>query len=206
MKLGSVAVSSSQTFKLTYLPQFLVLSGNYTSNPDLKVTVQGDGVICDLDAKGVAALDAIRGVRNESTIIQIALADGIITGKNVEVLITNNDTAASITVYEYSTKKGVSYIRSMRSTVFANTQSTFQDFAFLAAPDLASNDVINVTYVDGHNQQLTRAGLKAMTALMQAVDTYSLDNLDGLIDTVQIIPTADVTVYRVDFQPPGNLS
>lgn len=206
MKIGSVPAASTATINLTYVPQFLLIkTPGVAPGVAVKVTAIGDGVLADLDWDGVKALDAIRGVSDLAGVEQLALADGLVAGKNCEIVITNASATDAVDVFAFSQKKGTSYVRSLRNTVLANSGQQFENFAYMGLPAFVTGEIINVTYVDGTNQQLDIEDLKGQTAFNQGVPGQNIDNLDGMIDLVVLIPTANRTAYVVTFEPVGNL-
>ena len=203
MKLGTIAKGTTDTLKLTFLPQVIMLKGGTPSA--LKVTVYGDGVICDLDADGLSALNAVRKNTAPSGQISIVLADGLVKGKNVEVTITESAGTEDIAVYGEASGQGQAYVQSIRQAIFANSGNDFERFAFLAIPNATESDTINITSVDGLVHQVTSTELQDMLAETQANSTIAVDNFDAMLDKVSIIPAADRTAYVVRYAPVGDL-
>ena len=204
MKIGTITKGTTDTLKLTFLPQSLLMVGGTVSG--LKVTVYGDGVICDLDADGVNALNGLRKVALLNGSKTIAMADGLVKGKNVEIVITESGGTEDVEVYGEASGEGQAYVQSIRQAIFANSGNDFERFAFLAIPTGGESDVINVTMVDGLVHQVTTTELENMILENQVNPVIGVDNFDALVDKVSIIPGADRTAYVVRYAPVGDLS
>lgn len=206
MKIGQLAASATTTINLTWLPQYLymILATVATA---FKVTVFGDGVISDLDGDGLDTFGQQRLVGQETNAYMIALTNGIIKNKNVEIVITNA-IAGTVDVYGIVREEGDTYVQTLRQQVLANSGADFTDFAFLGFPSAAAGDVFTVTFEDGTVHQLNRLELVAMLQFTQNIVTgkYEIDNLDGEIRKVNFIPAAAQTVYVQRFLPVGDVS
>ena len=206
MKIGQLAASTTTTINLTWLPQYLymVLSTVATA---FKVTVFGDGVISDLDGNGLDTFGQQRLIGQETNGYIIALSNGIIKNKNVEITITNA-VAAGVDVYGIVREEGDVYVQTIRQQVLANSGADFMDFAYLGFPSAAAGDKFTVTFEDGTVHDLNRLELTAMLQFTQNIVTgnYIIDNLDGEIRKVNFIPGAAQTVYVQRFLPVGDVS
>lgn len=206
MKIGELAASTTTTINLTWLPQYLymVLSTVATA---FKITVYGDGVISDLDGNGLDTFGQQRLVGQETNAYTIALANGIIKNKNVEITITNA-VAAVVDVYGIVREDGDVYVQTMRQQVLANSGADFVDFALLGFPSAAAGDIFTVTFEDGTVHTLNRLELTAMLQFTQNIVTgrYEIDNLDGEIRKVNFIPLATQTVYMQRYLPVGDVA
>lgn len=197
--IGTVTtgVGVVSTFNLTYVPQYIHYVAA-TQLTGLKVTVLGDGVICDLDAAGLSAVYNIRQFGQVTNGYNIPLADGLISGKNVEITVTNS-AAQTPVLYAIALQKGSAYIQCLRQTALANSGVTLTKFAYLGIPAIATTDVLNITYVDGLVQNVVSPELAAMSNLVQSGSLSVIDNVEGFIDTVQFTPSANRTVYVVRY-------
>lgn len=185
------------TFNLTYVPQYIHFVAA-TQLTGLKVTVLGDGVIMDLDAAGLSALYNIRQFGQVTNGYNIPLTDGLIPGKNVEIVATNSAAQTPI-LYAMSMQKGSAYIQSLRQTALANSGVVLKKFAYMAIPAIAAADVLNITFVDGLVDKVEAAELPARSNLYQSASLNIIDNVEGMIDTVQFTPSANRTVYVVRY-------
>lgn len=206
MKIGQLAASATTTINLTWLPQYLymVLATVATA---FKVTVFGDGVISDLDGDGLDVFGQQRVIGQETNGYMIALSNGIVKNKNVEIIITNA-VAATVDVYGIVREEGDVYVQTLRQQVLAHSGADFQDFSCLGFPSAAAGDKFTVAFEDGTVHDLNRLELTAMLQLTQNIvsGNFIIDNLDGEIRKVNFIPGAAQTVYVQRFLPVGDVS
>jgi len=205
MKIKELVASTTTTWNMTWLPQFLFFVAA-TVPTMFKVSVFGDGVIADLDGDGLDALNSIKHVGQVTNGYMINLADGIVKGKNVEISITNA-VAAGVDVYGIVTEEGDIYVQSLRQQALASSGVEIRDFAYAAFPSAAAGDVWNITFADGITHKFEMAELNALLALEEnpISGKYNIDNLDGTIKVIQFIPAATQTIYIVQFYPAGNV-
>ena len=103
-------------------------------------------------------------------------------------------------------RSGDAYVQSLRQTVLANSGAEFTKFAFLGIPALAAADEINITFVDGLVHKYSLVDVLARLGMSQnQITTPGVDNMNGELDIVSFIPTADRTVYVMRFAETGNL-
>jgi len=192
MKIGTIPASSTGTINLTYLPEFLFFEAATTPTM-LRVTVLGDGVICDLDANGLNAINGIDAVSRVANGILLRLSNGLIAGRNVEIVITNA-VAAPLQVNGFSTAKGSFYVQYLRQIVLANSGQTFRDFSLLALPAIAPTDTVDVNYQDGTSQRFNAAELRQLVGVNGHQVTHpAVLNMDGTVKAVTVIPAGQIT-------------
>jgi hypothetical protein len=202
MKIGTLTTGAAvvTTINLNYLPQYI----NFTAATGLtgiKVTVHGEGVLMDLDTDGIAALSGIRRFGNVTNSYLMALADGFIANKNVELQFTNS-AAQTPDIFGFSLQKGSAYVKSVRIKAFANSQVTFENFGVLGFQSTLSDtlDILNIRFVDGHIQQITGTELKTLcTLFMNETDGFLIDNVEGEIDEVTLTAGADRLAYVLSY-------
>jgi len=207
MKIGTLTtgVGVVTTINLNYLPQYLQFLAT-TQLTGLKVTVHGEGVLMDLDADGITALSGVRRFGNVTNVMLMALADGFIANKNVELVFTNS-AAQTPDVYGFSLQKGSAYVKSVRVKAFANSQVTFENFGFLGFQSTLSDtaDILTIRFVDGHIQQITGTELKMLcTLFMNETDGFVIDNVEGEIDEVTLVAGADRLAYVLSYVALGS--
>lgn len=199
MLLGSVTLNTNETFRLNFCPETLLIVSN---NTPVRVSVRalGEGVIADYDATGLLALRNARENVTSSTYYKLPLADGLLKNKNIEIDVQAHASSAA-TVYCFSTGLlGTGYIRTERTTVLANTSMEFRDFFQLALSAVNANDQITVNYIGGHTQVFNAAD--EIMSINCEVDSARLviDNIDSSISSVIVVPTAQITVYKVSYR------
>lgn len=205
MIIGTIPASSTGTINLTYMPEYIAFVAA-TVPTQLRVTALGDGVICDLDANGINALNGADEVSRLANAFVIRLADGMIKGRNVEITITNA-VASVLTVYGYSERKGIDYLQSIRQTILASSGVEFRDFGLLGLPALGAADTVDILYADGHNQRFMDVELNLLRQQNSWNNTFEvIDNWDGRITSVNVIAATQQTAYLQRFAPVADLS
>ena len=207
MIIGTCAASVATTINLTWVPEEIAFVAA-TAPSSLRVSVLGEGVIMDLDAAGVNALSNIRSVSRVLNAFVLNLADGIIKGKNVEITFVNT-VASPVVLYGFGEREGNIYIQKIRQALLANSGATFQKFGVLALPGLGGADTIDIRYHDGLTQRFTREELSFLNMRYQInSSSFIIDNLDGLIDSVSVVPVAAQSAYimRYSFQNETEIS
>lgn len=203
MKIGVVTggVGTTTTFNLSYVPEFIRFIAA-TRPQSLKVNVLGVGVICDLDAAGILSVGSMRKASMPTNGYEIPLCDGLIEGRNCEIIVTNGQAAAFDLFVDSSNKGGLSYIRSLRQTIFGSTPFDAIKFAYLGLGNVQAADQIDVTFADGTVQKVEPAELGFFLASFQtdSQNVKGIDNIDGWISKVRFIPAANQTIYIVDYQ------
>lgn len=200
MKVGTLTtgVGVVTTIDLQYIPEkiFYVAATQLTA---FKAEVLGEGVICDLDAKGLTAEGKHRMIGNVTNGYLIDLADGIIKGKSLRLTFTNS-AAQTPDIYALGDNAGSIYVRTLKATVLLNNNTLIDKFGVLHMPDLAAGDKVTVSYKDGTTQIWEKADLEAWSGNIQNVPACQIDNLDGEIQNVQVLTAATQTVFITDFK------
>lgn len=207
MKIGTLTTGAAVTTVVTlnYLPAVLYYIAA-TQLTSIKVTVAGDGVILDLDAAGLNAVSGIRRYGAVANSYLIPLADGFIPNKVVEITFVNS-AAQTPDIYGFSLKKGMAYIVSRQQKVLASSGATFEKFAHIAFSSPTVTDEINVGFVDGHVQKIVSVELLGIyTYYSNETDSYCIDNVDGAINYVNLIPSTDRTCYVTRYAQIGNIA
>lgn len=198
-KIGTLTtgVGVVSTFDMTYVPQFLFYVAA-TQLTGLKISVLGDGVTTDLDAAGLTAVGKAFQFGSVTNGYLIPIADGLIKGKNVEIVVTNS-AAQTPVLYAVSQQYGSIYMQCVRSKALADSGAEFTKFAAICIPAIGATDILNISYVDGFTSKVESAELAAMAILQQNDAAAVINNLLGNIDRVQFTPAADRTVYSVRY-------
>jgi hypothetical protein len=207
MKIGvmNAGVDTVSTINLTYLPEFIVLP---VTCKKILINVLGDGVVVDLDERGISSLGeleqfGINGTRqlypaDGNPIFTLRLSDGIILNKNVTIEVTNSS-AADADIFGFSTSKGNLYVQNLRQTVFANSGTELKSFLNLSLVNGSITDDIQVTFSDGTTQKMNISELPILLSFQQNVSNtsndYILNNMGGSVSLVNYIPTAQTQIY-----------
>lgn len=210
MRIGTLTTGSGvvTTISLTYLPSALHFDAG-TQLTGLKVTVLGDGVITDLDAAGLNAVGKANRVTSDVGITFIPLADGIVTGKNVTIEITNS-AAQTPAIYAFSMKKKAGfYIRNIQQKAFASTPVEFAGFMAAYFPSFVAADEMNVTYRDGLVQKMAPEDLRVINSIDNQINDngndFYVNNVGMNVKGVSFIADSDQQVYLTKYSNIGNL-
>jgi hypothetical protein len=198
---GSIAASVTQTFNVTYIPQFIGFT-IATIPTAFSINVQGDGVIFNMDGNGLTSMSNIRLVGVVANTYVYQLANGLINGKNASVTIANA-TAAQLDVYAWSKDQGNIYMSYLTQNALLNSGITLQDFAYAAFPSAGAADSFTIEY----NSKITQVNLRLeeqfAIGYTQNVATarYNIDNIaPSLVKKVTYIPTTSQNVYVMQYQ------
>lgn len=198
---GSIAASVTQTFNVTYVPQFIGFT-IATVPTSFVINVQGDGVIFNLDGNGLTSMSNIRLVGVVANTYVFQLANGLINGKNGSVTIANA-TAAQLDVYAWSKDQGNIYMTYLTQNALLNSGISLRKFAYAAFPSAGAADSFTIEYNSGITQVNLRLEEQFGIGYTQNTATarYNLDNIaPAIIDTVTYIPTASQNVYIMQYQ------
>ena len=205
MNLGSIPAASTATIKVPFVPEILVLKTAVLTNvTSLKVNIFGVGITVDLLNTGIAALDAMGQVAEDTTAYVIPLANGKFLNKDCEITIANAAAGATVEVYGFGTRIGTHLIKHMSESYVANNVITKNKFLFLSFPAMAAADVAtvehNVSDEDGDvvgtfNEQMDRNDLLSISGAFQGRTGYHFNNFNQLYKKVDIRVSADSTIY-----------
>jgi len=194
MKIGSIAASSAGTISLDFVPQFIYFIAA-TVPTSFKARVLGDGVIKDLDGNG---LDMIKnrgaiGVPTNGYLIQVA--SGLVREKNFILDITNA-LASTLDVFGINVfDRGLFYHQTIQNKILANSGKRLTDFLSLGLQGFAATDDLTINYRDGLSQEYDTEELEPVLGLFQNETKDLIDNVQGLIKSIQYTPSSDRTVY-----------
>ena len=206
MKIGTLTTGAAvqTTINLNYVPQYLYYVAT-TQLTGIKVTVEGDGTILDLDADGLSAVSGIRRFGAVADSYLIPLADGLVKNKVTEIVFTNS-AAQTPDVYAFSLQNARAYITSFRQLVLANSQQDVMDFAYLGIKSGTANDIYQVEFANGLVQRFNLTEFKGwVTLYSNEVDADVIDNVEQNIRTVQVNPDTDRTIYVTKYMLVGDI-
>lgn len=193
MKLGVIAANATETFRLTYLPETLLIAS--TAAPaKVQVRILGEGVTHDNDSTGAVLLNQIRNNAEIANFWEYIIADGLLRGKNVEIEITAGN--AATTVYGRSNSSGSCPIYLEKNTILINTQQTFEKFFVLGLSAIGNNDRVTIEYIDGTTDELAADEIKLEFA-NNSQSKLVIDNLEQTIKKVTVVASQQITVYKM---------
>ncbi len=206
MKIGTIAggVGTKTTISLNYLPQFLKYIP-VTQLTSIQINVLGDGILTDLDTQGIDDLNEVRKLGFETGSTMLALADGKVINKNVEINCVNA-TANPIDLYDISLRYGTKYIQNLRSKALASSGIQISNFHFMGLGNAVDGDLLVVDFRDNFTQRIDIPELKEISGFTQNEVAQVLDNYQKKIMRVTYTPAADTTIYVSKVVPIGNLS
>jgi len=199
MLLGTVTQNTTATFRVNFCPEILLI---VSAGVPVRVQVRalGEGVILDTDATGLALLKQVRKNKDVTNYYGLTLSDGLLKNKNIEIDVSAHASNAA-TVYGYSTgREGTGYIMTERATVLANTSQEFRQFFGLGLSAINANDQITIHYKSGVSQVFSNGDEIKNLSADTGADVIWIDNLDGEIDRLTVIPTSNITVYKTSYK------
>lgn len=199
--LGPITLGAAvtTTLQITFCPQFIGFAIG-TVPTSIKISVLGDGVTFDLPALGITQMNLWKQLGTNTNAFVFAIADGLISGKNVEITIINAD-AAGFNLFGWSKEKGTSYLTYQQQTILANSGANIDDFAGFAIAAPGATDIFNVTYQSGVTEQMDRDQLQFDLQYDQNNQgVFLVDNLDGVIKLLNVIPAAQRTAFLAKWQ------
>lgn len=192
-----------------YVPQFLYFE-IATVPQQIKVNVNGDGLILDLDAAGLSAMRNIRSNGSPTNGYLLQLGNGLVKNKNLDIQVTNG-VAAAFTVYAINGNEVVDrpvYMVTTGITINASQSFDLSQFTYSAIPSMAASDILNLI---GNKRTLggrvtggrfsTKQELETLRGLLQLTENNStaskiaIDNYDGTWQGLNFTPNAQQRIY-----------
>jgi len=206
MKLHTVAPNTTDTFQANYVGTYLICRSNSIADLGaIKVTPLGDGVLLDLDKGGAATIGQYLRIGAHTNIRIFPLTDGIYPQKITDITIENTGSSNSIDVYMPVLGQGSTYIKTMSQTMLANSQVVFDDFTALFLPNLDPGDQVTVDWEDGSSHTFDPLEAYALSGFAQMNASQYIDNRDGRVKKVTVIPGTTQSAYLIRYMPFGNL-
>ena len=194
---------------LAFLPERLSWTAS-TQLSGVKITVQGDGVTCDLDANGLSQVGVNRLIGQVTNGYTLTLANSLFKAKNVLFEFTNSAAQTPVIYYDSdSTASGSPgdqplFLQSAKLPILVGGNDV-SNFATLSLPSLAATDTITITYRDGTTQSgITRNDLQYKLGFTQNVvntPVYMIDNFSQTIKSVTIVAGSSQTAYMQRWAP-----
>lgn len=215
--IASGIATTTQVPTFSTVHQFLYFE-IATTPQSIKVNVNGDTLITDLDTAGLNVLKNIRSNGPYTNAFLIQMATGMITGVNVDVTVVNN-VASAFNIYGMNRRRQISgteqYVQSLGINLNAGQSFDIVNFIYCGLPSAASADIINI-YGRGNRQVQTREfsakqELETIRGILQlyenqasALKSCAFDNYDGDITRINFIPVASQKIYIQRVVPVGS--
>jgi hypothetical protein len=193
---------------LTYVPQFIYFE-IATVPQSIKVNVNGDGLICDLDSAGITAMCNIRSNGRPTNGYLLQLSNGLVVGKNVDISITNG-VATAFTVFGINANEVVDVPAYMVTTgiqINASQSFNLSNFSYCAIPSFVAADILNIfgakrsiTGMPNGQAFSTKQEVETLRGLMQLTENMTvaknaIDNFDGTWLQLNFTPNAAQRIY-----------
>ncbi len=193
---------------LSYCPQFLYFE-IATTPQAIKVNVNGDGLVMDLDTAGIVAMSNIRSNGRPTNGFLLQLANGLVKGKNVDISVTNG-VASAFTVFAINANEVVDVPAYMVTTgIQINASQSFDlsNFSYTAIPSFVAADILNLFGSKRTIQGMpvgqafsTKQEVETLRAILQLTENVStsknaIDNFDGTWIQLNFTPNATQKIY-----------
>jgi len=207
-KIGSMAGAATTTLQIQYVPEFITFV-SVLPPTSLKVEVLGDGTIMNLDVVGVDVMNNIGNLGTQANRYMFQIANGLITGKTVEITMANAN-AGAVDVYGLSPDgEGNAYAVYQKNTILANSGKDLTNFAAIGIAAPTANDIFIIEYEDGTQDKLSIEEIDAYQTLQQNFDPSAagllINNTEQQYSKVNITPDTNRGVYLLDFQAAGQV-
>jgi hypothetical protein len=195
MKLGQVVASSSQTFTLDYVPEYVgVLFGNVAALQSITVTTN-EGTLVNLDGVSLQAIsqsEKFSPFNASKDLFLVPVGAGMIPKTKCTIYVSTT-AAGLVDIYATSTKQAVipSYYKTYKIDVLANGNTSFKSFGKLAILSMGSTDVLT------YNSNIGSSSDRFLPEEVAALGAFAYNNDQG--DTV--ICNSQGTVASVIFSP-----
>lgn len=198
-------VGANFNFTMQYLPGYIVWNDGGNPLNFLRVETKEDGVLMDLPA---AAISALNGWRHTGSLASntkfLRVANGKIAGRNVTI---TGQTSALGAINFFVTSDGVGTIpyRLHTAMILAGQPTEITDFAALFLPNLATvDDRCEITYHDGVTEVWDVVELQAASTVYQQSPVTVIDNLAGTIKKVIAVDSVGGgAAYVLKYALPG---
>ena len=192
----SPAVAATYQFNLTFIPEWLTWNDAGVPITLLRVETQEDGVLTDLNAAGLAAVNGyLKPGAQAANQLHVRIADGHIAKKNVTVTVTTA-AAAAIAFFGSSDNIGVNAYQYNNAAILALNPTTFEKFTAIWTPTMAAaTDRVEVEFLDGHQQTFAVADLIAISSMFQEAQAIMLNNVLSYIKKATWVCAAGTPAY-----------
>jgi hypothetical protein len=208
MLLGTATAGATvSVINLNFLPEYIYFA--CAADPTgLRIDIEGDGNLVNLDAAGLAAMAALNMPGRVATGYMLQLSDGLVQNKVVTITFTNTAGNAATPIWGRSKHKvGVVYVQMISQACLANSGKEFTKFAYLALPAAVTlTDMILIEYSDGLQQRVDAVEIHADNSIYQnnvPAAVQGINNSAKRISKVSFQPALAQNAYVVRLQPVG---
>lgn len=182
------------TFNQTQLPQFLIWNDTVALT-SLRVETAEDGIILDLPAAGIAAINGFGqvGAMAAGTAI-IRLGNGVIKNRNVTISGVTSG-AGAVPFYVSWDQPGNAIFKYSLATIIANNRQEFKDFTAVFVPALAATETCEVQFRTGEIATFDPFELSALSAMYNDAAGVILNNMNAYIHRAIFTTGANRAAY-----------
>jgi hypothetical protein len=189
------AVAGTYQYNLTFIPELFTWNDAGNAITLLRVETQEDGVLTDLNAAAMAAINGyMKPGAAAANQFQFRLADGHISNKNVTVTVTTV-AAAAIAFFGSSDNIGMNPYQYKNAAILALNPTIFEKFTAIFVPAMAAGDRVEVEFLDGHKQTFAAADLTAISSMFQQVQQIMINNVLSYIKSAKFECAAATPAY-----------
>jgi hypothetical protein len=203
-RIGTIAsgVGVSTTLPIQYnIPQALYFE-IATTPQSIKINVNGETVVMDLDTNG---LNAMKNIASNGTPVNgffLMLATGFIADKNLEITIVNN-VASAFDVYSVNDRwspvvNGKKYMcQTLGVSLNASQNFDLRNFYYAGFPSIVPADVFNWRTTDGLSARQEDVTMRGYLQYFEnnTAGKFAVDNRDGRFEFVNLQPNAAQKIY-----------
>lgn len=216
MRLGNVAASTSVTYTLSHVPQFVGIrfvggTGVLTS---IQVTTDLDGLVTNLTGAAVQAIaqtQMMSALDVANDVFFIPVCDGELQGRSCNITVNAGAGAGGIDVYDTSVRQSESGLmcNNIIIDVIANGSQKFDKFSKLCILNMAATDVLTAqSNIGSTSMQLLAEELHSMGSFYydNSANVASVINTEQLIQSVIFSPVANRSVVKQFMSLKGSVS
>jgi hypothetical protein len=201
MKLGLVAASSSQTYTIDYVPEYIGIRFNATGVLNSITITTDDGTLLNLSDAGFKAFAQsfkLSAVDATGDVFYVPVAAGMIANKQCTIYVTTSAGASGIDIYATSTKEALIPVtfKTYQTDVIANGNTYFKQFGRLAILSMGASDVLTWnSNVGSSSDRLLQEELAALGQMYydNSADAVVINNEEGIVSSIVFSPTAQRT-------------
>lgn len=176
---------------------------------NVQIKVAGEGVLTDINSnQALLTLNDWRKAQSPSALSAkgyvIPAANGFISGKNVQIIITKSGAGTAGTVYGFSQSYGTAFLQILNQSALLQSGLNISKFLALIVEGAGATDKFNLTFADGFNHQAELPEMITDATWTQVQnDQVSLivDNSSFRFKKFNVTPSATRSCYILRFVP-----
>jgi hypothetical protein len=213
MKLGTISASSSGTFTLEYVPQYVGIKFSTGGTLDSVTVTTDEGTICNLNGDAVKAIAqsfSFGDLADADNVYFVPLAAGYIGNKKCTVYVSTGAGGTGVDLYGTSVEKAPHPIifNSYIFDVIANGNTEINKFTKFGIIGFANTDVLTYNSNSGSSDRLFLEEIRSIASFdYDNQDDYVIfNNDDADIKNIIYSPSANRTCWLIQMQMQGSKS